>query len=487
MEFKRLPIILKRYDFGSKMRIAQKNSMEIMDFNGIVRKDKLVNRYLPWELETFALLSISTGKEDDNQNFQGVKGVKKFNQIMNSIRNYAHPKIFSKDEEDNLFDYFLIVTGLTQFPIQEDIHYKSYRYQYIFNFKNEKVDMGEEFRVKFENEYQDYLDLGIILTLNFMSKNHSQVLKYIMTEYKHIVKNLTIERQQFIELQSKITTNYQQYLYGFKYYYQYPFITYNEKIYLPLPHLIMQSVTSSLLFRLTEGNKELRAAFGKEALENYILHILKMTNQFDEIVGDFRYPSKNGGRDTLDAMVRRDEYCFMIDSKSMAPRLGLRDLTKEDIQATVCRLAKAVVQVYRHLTERLFKEYFPFGKNSQFLPENIFGAVIVLEESYIRREVVIKKAADLMSIREGTEEYRYLCSNIKILSLYGLERMVFEDHDIIAKLIENRDSEKNWFAYNLLGNEEINQEVCEEIELIIKRNSQTMEAFIEKLKKAGFS
>lgn len=487
MEYERLPIILKRYSFESKMNIAQKNSIEIMSFNGIVDADKLTNRFLPWELETFAALSISTGEEYDNQNFIDKKGEKKFFEIMNSIRNYLHPKIFSEDEEENLFDYFLIVTGLTQFPIQEDIRYKTYRYKYIFNFKNKKVDMAEEFKVKFGADYQDYLNLGLILNLSFLAGNHPQVLNYILRKYKHIIKKLAIERQQFNELQSKITADSQQYLYGFKYFYQYPFITHNEKTYLPLPHLIMQTVTSSLLFRLTEGNNKLRTILGKEVLENYILHILKLTNQFDEVVGDFRYQSKDGGKDTLDAMMRKGNYCFMIDSKSMVPKLSLRDLATEDIQKSIYRLAEAVVQVYRHLTERLSNEYFPFDNKSHFLTENIFGTVIVLEESYIRREVVMKKAADLLDIKDGTKEYRYLCSNIKILSLYSLERMIFEDHDIIKKLIENRDSKKKWFAYNLLDNEEINQEVHEEIELIVKQNTHTMENFIADLKNAGFN
>lgn len=486
MEYKRLPIVLKRYDFGAKMHIVQKNSMEIMNINGIVGLDKLMSSHLPWELETFALLSISTGKEDDNQNFEGVKGKKKFIEMMDAIRNYQHPKLFSEEEEDNLFDHFLIVTGLTQFPIQEDVRYKTYRYQYMFSFRNEKIDMPAEFKLKFGASYQEFLDLGLILNLIFTSKNYPGVLDYILIKYDQLIKNLVIERHEFNELQSKVTTDTQQYLYGFKYYYQYPFISYNEKLYVPLPHLIMQTVTTSMLFRLTEGNNRFRNVFGKEVLENYILHIFKLTNQFDEVVADFRYQNKKGGKDTLDAMTRKGDYCFLVDSKSMVPRLSLRNLTMEDKQHTAERLAEAVVQVYRHLTERLNKEYSPFTQNHDFLPENIFGAVIIFEESYIRREVVVKKAANLLGLKHESEEYRYLCSNIKILSLYSIERMVFEEQDIINKLIENRDSEKNWFTYNLLGHEETNQKVSKEIEYVIERNSRTMENFIFDLKNSGF-
>ncbi|SDI41713.1 hypothetical protein SAMN04487975_11682 [Planococcus glaciei] len=487
MEFERLPILLKRYAFGAKMSIAQKNSMEIMNFNKIVDSEKLSSSHLPWELETFALLSISTGAEYDNQNFNGTKGERKFIKIMDAIRNYQHPKVFSKSEEDNLFDYFLIVTGLTQFPIQEDTHYITYRYQYMFNFKNEKVSMPEEFKAKFGAEFREYLDLGIILNLSFMARNHPKVLDYILIKYEHIIKYLIIERENFNRLQSKVTTDIKQYLYGFKYFYQYPFISYNEKTYLPLPHLIMHSVTSSLLFRLTEGDDKFRNVFGKEVLENYLIHIIKLTNQFEEVKGDFRYQSKKGGKDTLDVMAINKDYCFMIDSKSMVPRLALRNLAIETIQHTIDRLAKAVVQVYLHLTERLTKEYYPFSREVQFLPENIFGAVIILEESYIRREVVMKKAADLLNLKHKTKEYQFLCSNIKILSLYSMERMVFEGHDIIEKLVENRNSEKNWFAYNLLGQEVSNQEVRKEIKLIKDQNLQTMTDFIDELKNVGFN
>ncbi len=46
----------------------------------------------------------------------------------------------------------------------------------------------------------------------------------------------------------------------------------------------MDSVTTSLLLRLSEGNNRLRESFGKEVLENYILQICKTSGYFNEVI-----------------------------------------------------------------------------------------------------------------------------------------------------------------------------------------------------------
>ncbi|MGB6409429.1 MAG: hypothetical protein WBF39_18290, partial [Planococcus donghaensis] len=287
--------------------------------------------------------------------------------------------------------------------------------------------------------------------------------------------------EKFIELQKKITERPDQYVYGFKYFYHYPFISHKRRFYMPLPHLILPAVTSSLLFRLTEGNGELRSVFGKEILENYILHICNLESQFDEVVPEFNYKHRKNNKRTLDVMIRKGDSILIMDSKSMAPRVSLRDLSKEAVEHTLNRFVESVVQVYRHITERLHKEYNPFSEVTNFEQKNIFGAVIIIEDSYVRRQVIMEKAAEALNIQPDTLSYSYLCSNIKVLSLYDLERMIFERQDIFRNLSQDRDAKERWFSYNLSSDNENSSELIDEINQLTKESQSIIREFIKDL------
>ncbi len=60
LDFKKIPVVLKRHDFNSKMAICQKHSMNIMSVNGLINFREQINKIFPWELETFVLFSVIT-------------------------------------------------------------------------------------------------------------------------------------------------------------------------------------------------------------------------------------------------------------------------------------------------------------------------------------------------------------------------------------------------------------------------------------------
>ncbi|AWC28758.1 hypothetical protein [Bacillus cytotoxicus] len=449
MSFERIPILLKRYDFKSKMDICQQYSKEIMSIDGLVSANELINKVLPWEIETFALFSTITFKEYSGRKFEDPKEQRNFIKIINTIKNYLPPILEDSKNKNKFLDYFLIVTGLNQFQIQENIRYKLYRYSYIFNFENETISMKQEFFEKFGCSYDEFKKLGFIIHCLF-TKGLNELLRpsiydYVFKEYNHVIKHLLIERENYISLQEQVTKDITQYIYGFKYFYQFPFISYNQEIFLPLPHLIMQSVTSSLLFRLTEGNNALRQLFGKEVLESYILHICSLSECFDEIIGEYPYKYKRNKKRTLDIMIRKDNQCLMLDSKSMSPRISLRNLDELDIDHTINRMVESVIQVYQHITERFQTEYYPFGVKEEFSKENIFGAVVLFEDSYIRRNVIMNKVAKKLGIDHESEDYKYLCSHVKLISLYEFETMIFQKENVFQLLTNNSHNEEKWF------------------------------------------
>lgn len=371
LDFERIPVVLKRYGFKEKMKVCQEHSKELMSINGLIPISEWPGKASPWDLETFALFSVITIGEYSDRRFDDVKERKQFAKIINAIKDYLPPKLEISQDNNRFLDYFMIVTGLNQIQIQEDIGIKIYRHSYLFNFENENVNMKQKFIEKFGCSYEEFKKFGFIIHSLF-SREINKSLKtdiydYVIRKYRDVIQHLLIERADYVALQEKIIHDITQYIYGFKYFYQFPFISYNQETFLPLPHLIMQSVTSSLLFRLTEGNNKLRELLGKEVLESYLLHICGLSECFDEVIAEYSYKHKRNTKRTLDIMIREGDKCLMLDSKSMSPRVSLRNLNDEDVEYTVNRMIDAVIQVYEQITERFHNEYYPFNVKVDFL------------------------------------------------------------------------------------------------------------------------
>lgn len=461
-----------------------------MSINGLIPIDELIGKPLPWELETFALFSVITFGEYSNRKFEGKNEIKQFIEIINTIKNYQPPKLEAVLDNNRFLDYLIIVTALNQFQLQENMLNKIYRYSYIFNFQNENLNMKQQFVDKFDCSYDEFKKLGLIIYCYFSREfdkfRTSSIYDYILRKYNHVIQHLIIDRSGYISLQEKITKDITHYMYGFKYFYQFPFISYNQDIFLPLPHLIMESVTSSLLFRLTEGNDRLRESFGKEVLEGYILKICRLSEYFDEVIAERQYDYKRNKKRTLDVMIRKGKQCLMLDSKSMSPRVSLRNLTEKDIEHTINRIVDSVIQVYQHITERFQKEYNPFNVEADFLKENIFGAVVLFEDSYIRRDTIMFKVAEKLKLDYSSEEFKYLCSNVKLMRLYELEKMIFQKEDILQLLMNNRQDEGKWFDFSFINYSKRNKKIVIEDILRIDENlNEILNEFIHELAVEG--
>ena len=70
-DYRRIPVILKRYSFESKMAICQLQSRRLMKFNRLeLFKDSSI--CYPWELDIFALYSILVDKEYKHDSFKEI-------------------------------------------------------------------------------------------------------------------------------------------------------------------------------------------------------------------------------------------------------------------------------------------------------------------------------------------------------------------------------------------------------------------------------
>lgn len=269
--YNKIPFILKRFSFSNKMDNCKLHSLKLT-IEGNLQKTLEKGAISPWTLEIFALFSVLNQEYENHDNRILNEGI--FKQIIYTIDNYAHPKLLANDNE--FVNRIMMILAIQQFKHQHSKINKLCRYNFIFTYINEKINMQTEFNKKFQTSYNDFLYLGFFI-LTYLKNNFiDNAAIYLLEKYSKVTDNLILDRSEFIKQQLKYLPNdIESYQYSFKCFYSYPFIRYKDNIYMPLPHLLVDSITESLFYRLTEENDNLRSLIGKEILEKYLYLILK--------------------------------------------------------------------------------------------------------------------------------------------------------------------------------------------------------------------
>ena len=131
----------------------------------------------------------------------------------------------------------------------------------------------EIFNILFTND-KKYNDLG------FSVEVYEKLIKYYWS--KGYIKNFIKTREEYIDFQEYTTKEkIENYPFCVKTIYQYPFILDSDRLYLPLPHVLKNAFTDSLLFRITDRNSKLKTLFGKEVFENYVYDLFESVKIYD--------------------------------------------------------------------------------------------------------------------------------------------------------------------------------------------------------------
>ncbi|MEN6470138.1 MAG: hypothetical protein ABFC62_01590 [Clostridiaceae bacterium] len=476
MKYSEIMTVLKRYSFEAKMDVLQKHSREIMTLDGILNTKELRGLPLPWHLETFALFSIKAAewKFDD---FYG-EHVGKFYDIINCIDKYFHP-VLERCKSTNMFaDNLFLALSAVQFDIQEFYPYKQYRYNYYFTFCNEKINMPKLFKEKFGCSYNDFLVLAQFLWVLFAENKYylpQAVLKFILNKFPCAAKQLCISREDYIKELNSITEDSSDYLYCLRPSYTYPFITQKNMLFVPLPHLLMRAATSSLLFRLTEGDNQLTNVLGKEVFESYLHRIISNSQLFDEVIVEQKYKYHKTERRTLDVLTRKGDYYIFFDSKSFTPKRDLRIFSSSASGDEIRRLAESCVQAYKHIRYDFPKLYNPFCEMSPVNPDNVFAIVVTREFPFIRTKHIYDKAAEQIKIDTQSPEYEWLCRHIGIVGIIEIERCCFTHSDMVSRVIDISKND-NPYDFWLIGPTEGNYGSDPEVRAF---NDKTLDQILE--------
>lgn len=434
--FDRLPVLLKRFSFLEKMRIACIYSSKAIKYNPMT--DKKFSKPFPWSIEVFVMMSVAA-REYGNNTF-GARNEKKFIQMCNAI--WDATSIIVERNCGNLspLDVFLSTAGLTQSDFQEMSIIKQYRYWKLFNKNTPVVSMIDEFQEKMGTSYDDFQIFSGALSVMFFAQEASQNITIPQSALQYLVYHrFPIAAEKLMITRDDYTSCLQTFLRGsqdpYKYVFlvspsvQFPLISDGNKIYFPLPHLLTKSVTSSLFYRITEGNNILRSKIGKHILESYLFEIISTSNVYDEVYQEKKYRYSGSEASSPDIMARHAESVLFLESKSTVPSLGIRLLDYDSYESNIKKISDYMVQLYRQILR--FKSYNPFQGEISSDRDNYWGIVVVLEDAYIPRQLYYEKAQEILQLSGDSIEWMWFLTHIKIASLYEIERLSFTKLNII--------------------------------------------------------
>lgn len=433
MEYIDIPRTLKRYSFEEKMNILQSYSRKTMNLYGVISKNENGNLPFPWELETLLLFSV-TAQEWRQGRFTSKD--RNFVAMINCIRNHQHPVVDKLKGTNDLVNELFVALGSVQFEAQEYPYYKLYRYNWYFSFVNSKVNMPAIFQQKLGSDYKKYAVLAMALWIILCNHNYTvpqKLYRYILSQFPVELSHLTITREEYKKLLDSITACIDDYAYCLRPSYTYSFIQEKGIVYLPLPHLLMRSVTSAMLYRITQNDNHLANLIGKEVLEPYLYQIILRSGLFDEVYSEQEYiPLGHHGTKsrTLDVLTRKGNHYIFFDSKMYAPKRDLRIFDQDAYKREIDRLATNCKQIYEHIRHRFPSQYNPFHLQAEINPDDIYGLVVLREDPRILIDYIYKKTATLLEIPYESSEYKWLCRHVGIISLADVEKYCFTHSDL---------------------------------------------------------
>lgn len=452
-EYRNLPKLLKRFSLEEKMRIACKYSAKVTSLDQVRKPEDMQNTALPWCLETFVMLSLEA-KEYTDGNFLG-RNENRFRTMLNSIWN-ANSFLLNESCADFSFaDVFFPLTMMTQVPIQESYLIKLYRYRYVFTDHSSPVDLGSVFEEKFGVPYQDFLLLAETLYSFFAIQESSdivipdKVLDYlILKRFPKATQSLLVSRDEYVRLQRKYVDGSEdpyKYVYSIRPSYQYAFVSEGNVFYFPLPHLIIQNVTSSLMYRITEGNNQLRTDIGKHIWEKYVCEIIEESGVYDEVYPEQSYVFSGSKSLSPDVLTRQGKHILFLDSKSTVPSIGIRILKEYAIKRHIEAVAENIAKMYNQINR--FKYYNPFKGEVSSDRNDYWGVVVVLEDSFISRDFYYKKAREMVKEKMSDVEFEWMRAHIKVASLYDIEHISLTGQSIIDVCREAAEDQGTSYSF----------------------------------------
>ena len=432
MDYENLSNFFRRYSLDDLIGYCCYKSSIFM--NGLENKPNSYSPW-PWIIDAFAVFAIKYAGEDKNQRDFDVEV---FNDMYITIMDHVpafiktNPSLFALSERGLQNKYYNHL-------------YKLYRHNWLFSNNYLKG----AYIARYEKDYLEYSSFAYIIFRWFDYFKHITNLKdfdrfidiysYIYHKYLFLVNkgDLSITRNEFKDYYSSF--NDDDLKYRLSLLWHCPFVTDGLNVYTPCPFHIVDAVTTSFVFKLTEGNNEIRDMFGR-ALECFVYELIANSGQFDEAKSEFEY---GDSQKTSDAMARYGSNYIFFECKAFTPSMQVLLGNVQKIQESIERLSKAIVQLYNNLFIKFQNDYW---FNQQQHENNVsndhrWGIVIVNEYLFLDSTYPIyEKAAELLGLENNSIEYNFLCKHIAIADIDEFEKCCLLGEDFISKLLRRKQS-----------------------------------------------
>ena len=273
----------------------------------------------PWELDSLLLIKIFCGDAVGNVNELTKR---KFIELIEYIREYDLVRKMNETSRDAYDSIYLIANN--QFVYQIDYRVLLYRSNFFYTFSSGNLDMEKEFKGRFGVAPKDCH--VVLLMIHLLMNAYKNDMGKFQDVFHQLLSNSTVTdvialftisvnnlrnllKEKFDKPELLVFSNF--YLKTFC------FLENNNDLFITFPHNVMYSMTYGALYRLTENNNELRDLFGKEVLENYIYHLLEISEGFVDIKKEQEYFFRKNRLKTPDVAALTFNQILFVESKSV--------------------------------------------------------------------------------------------------------------------------------------------------------------------------
>lgn len=441
-DYSKLPLMLKRIPFETKMAILFLNSEAVNKAWIMHAHEEMSTKPLPPVLEQICMLFVD-GNEYGNDMLTSADFAEIYNTVHDQTSDYL------RTHNNNHFAQIVLQElGLTQFPLQQQHEILRFRYAWLFSYHSEKIDMRKTYIEKFKIPYERFEMFAYVFDVFSLitdSQVKSMVYSYLLNIFfADCVSILKITREEYQKLNEEYSKNdIQNYAYCIRPSYTYAVIEWRGKKFLPLPHLITKNITSSFMYRLTEENNDLRGDIGKYVYEEYLYFLLNESGSYSEIHREIEYRKGTNRLTSPDVIARVGNNVILFESKSTVPRSAIRLLADTDIEKQVDLLSEHIKQLYSRMQE--FDLYNPFKMKGQI--DKLWGIVVIQEDSYTNREKMYLMAAKKLGISRDSYEFEWMVKHIRLAEIYDIERVHLFSGSILDSLLDI-SNENSFFDFN---------------------------------------
>lgn len=462
---------LRRYTLESKLEVIRKIAVCIdpLHQKTDISKYIFVDSYLPkqwyphgaaqlFELEYLALVSTVVGEWEGP--LQELNKLNEFRKIANLYRSY-NPQFINITDSTMLGDreailnlFFLRLTH-QQFKYQYHPLAGLYRHNYFFSYSNPNFDLKKVFLEIFEYPYEDYLVLAysyqMICSLSYETMDIDRVVNdlckgrlFTQEKLSSMLKRLSMDRSTAIEIYSKYKNPDDRLrIYDYNPYTLRPILTYQKKLFAPIPRLLVNAITEGFLsYIFTLKGIGFRNSFGQYTFYDYLHEVLKDDKAIDTIIPEFTFYINRQEYKSPDFILVQDNNIIILEAKATTPTVALKTASMGDYLDQLKKAyGKAILQCIK-------KERLIIGKMMihDKLPKHIgkiYFLIVTLEDFRFPVDNFLKSKIIDLCKSEGAllKENR----DFHAMSIQTLEDIIEKDNRDLFAFLEERETTQTVF------------------------------------------